>query len=97
MDRESWKEMAPPRRRETAISMKGRLLRLMPHAGKYPTAVKGLSMVRREQAHQIESRFYKPSVSSSGAKRSRIVTREYLYGEKPVHDCRGWMCRAFSR
>lgn len=41
--------------------LKERLLRLMPNAGKYPTAIKGLSMVRREQAHQTESC---PSASS---------------------------------
>ena len=63
--------------------LKERLLRLMPHAGKYPTAIKELSMARREQAHQTESCFYKPSlgVIIQGAKRSRIGTREYLYGE----------------
>ena len=58
--------------------LKERLLHLMPNAGKYPTAIKGLSMVRREQAHQTESCFYRDQgVSLRG---------------KPVHDCRGMPC-----
>lgn len=77
--------------------LKERLLCLMPNAGKYPTAIKGLSMVRREQAHQTESCFYKPSLSViiQGAKRSRIGTRKYLYGE---NQCMiAGVCRACSR
>lgn len=63
--------------------LKEALLRLMPHAGKYPTPIKELWMVRREQPHQTETCFYKPSLSVivQGAKRSRIGTRDYTYGE----------------
>lgn len=63
--------------------LKERLLRLMPHAGKYPTPIKELSMVRRELAHQTENCFYRPSLSViiQGAKRSRVGIREYQYGE----------------
>ena len=74
--------------------LKERLLCLMPNAGKYPTAIKGLSMVRREQAHQTESCFYKPSLSVIIQGGQALPHRDQgvsLRG-KPVHDCRGMPC-----
>jgi len=63
--------------------LKGKLLRWMPGTGRYPTAIEGLTIVRRDEANQPENCFYKPLVAVivQGFKRSIIGSEEYRYGE----------------
>lgn len=63
--------------------LKELLLKWMPEPGKYPTAVGGLSMSRRESDEHVENCFYKPSVGLvvQGSKRSIVGSDEYSYGE----------------
>src|SRR5271157_5009038 len=63
--------------------LKEKLLRWMPGSGDYPTAIEGLTVFRRDKAHQLENCFYKPLVAViiQGFKRSVIGSEEYRYGE----------------
>jgi AraC-like DNA-binding protein len=63
--------------------LKEKLLRWMPEPGRYPTAIEGLTIVRRDEANQPENCFYKPLVAVivQGIKRSVIGSEEYRYGE----------------
>jgi len=63
--------------------LKEKLLRRMPEAGRYPTAVEGLAMSRRHDARELENCIYKPLVAVviQGSKRSVIGSEEYRYGE----------------
>jgi AraC-like DNA-binding protein len=63
--------------------LKEKLLRWMPESGRYPTAIEGLTIVRRDEANQPENCFYKPLVAVivQGFKRSVIGSDEYRYGE----------------
>lgn len=63
--------------------LKNLLLKRMQRPGKYPTAVDGLSMSRRESDDHVENCFYSPSVGLvvQGSKRSIVGSDEYNYGE----------------
>ncbi len=63
--------------------LKEKLLRWMPGSGRYPTAIEGLTIFRRDEANQPENCFYKPLVAVivQGFKRSIIGSEEYRYGE----------------
>jgi AraC-like DNA-binding protein len=66
--------------------LKEKLLRWMPVPGRYPTAIEGLTIVRRDEVNQPENCFHEPLVGIivQGFKRSIIGTEEYSYGE---NDC----------
>jgi AraC-like DNA-binding protein len=66
--------------------LKEKLLRWMPGPGRYPTAVEGLTIVRRDEVNQPENCFHEPLVGVivQGFKRSIIGSEEYRYGE---NDC----------
>ncbi len=63
--------------------LKKKLLRLMPESGRYPTAIKGLSISRRHDAKELQNCVYNPliAVVLQGTKRSVIGSEEYRYGE----------------
>lgn len=63
--------------------LKEELLRWLPKSGRYPTAVKGLSISRHDEPNQSENCFYSPVVGVvvQGFKRSMIGSEEYRYGE----------------
>ena len=63
--------------------LKEKLLRWVPGAGRYPTAIEGLAISRRDGATQSECSFYKPlvAVTVQGSKRSIIGSEEYRYGK----------------
>lgn len=63
--------------------LKEKLLRWTPEPGRYPTAVEGLTIVRRDEVNQPENCFHKPLVGVivQGFKRSIIGSEEYRYGE----------------
>ena len=63
--------------------LKEKLLGWMPGSGRYPTAVEGLTTVRRDEVNQPENCFHKPLVGVivQGLKRSIIGSEEYRYGE----------------
>ncbi|MEN6438969.1 MAG: AraC family transcriptional regulator [Syntrophobacter sp.] len=71
------------RMERTKILLKETLLRWMPGPGRYPTAVEGLTIVRRDEVNQPENCFHKPLVGVivQGFKRSIIGSEEYRYGE----------------
>lgn len=64
--------------------LKETLLPLLPKAGKFPTAIEGFSLIRREVSNHTENCFSKPSVGVivQGNKRSIIGSEEYCYGAK---------------
>ncbi len=66
--------------------LKDKLLRWMDGSGRYPTAVEGLTTVRRDEVNQPENCFHEPLVGVivQGFKRSIIGSEEYSYGE---NDC----------
>jgi AraC-like DNA-binding protein len=63
--------------------LKEKLQRWMPESGRYPTAIEGFTISRRDEANQPETCFYKPLVGVivQGFKRSIIGSEEYRYGE----------------
>lgn len=63
--------------------LKDKLLHWMAQTGRYPTAIDGLAMSRRNESSQTENCFYSPTVGVviQGAKRSLIGNEEYRYGE----------------
>ncbi len=63
--------------------LKEKLLRWMPGPGRHPTAVEGLTIVRRDEVNQPENCFHQPLVGVivQGFKRSIIGSEEYRYGE----------------
>ena len=66
--------------------LKEKLLGWMPLPGRYPTAIEGLTIIRRDSVNQPENCFEKPLVAViiQGFKRSIIGSEEYRYGE---NDC----------
>lgn len=68
---------------KTSSLLKEKLLYCLPEAGKYPTAIDGLHITRRETVNQVENCFGKPSVGIiiQGAKRTIIGSEEYTYGQ----------------
>lgn len=64
--------------------LKKLLLRQMPEAGQYTTAVAGLSLSRRESDALVRNSFYQPSVALivQGSKRCILGKDEYCYGEQ---------------
>lgn len=62
--------------------LKELLLRQMPSAGKYATAVAGLFLSRRDADAPVENCFYRPSVGLvvQGGKRSIVGSEELCYG-----------------
>lgn len=66
--------------------LKEKLLGWMPGPGRYPTAIEGLTIVRRDAVNQPENCFHRPLVGVivQGSKRSIIGSEEYRYGE---NDC----------
>ena len=63
--------------------LKGLLLRHMPDPGKYATAVKGLTLSRRQEINKADSCFGNPSVAAivQGGKCALIGGEEYRYVE----------------
>lgn len=71
---------------KTNALLQSALLRYMPEAGKYPTAVPGLLFARYDQPTYLKNSFYKPllGVILAGSKLSRVGSEEYRYG---VNQC----------
>jgi AraC-like DNA-binding protein len=67
----------------TGNLLKEKLLRWMPETGRYPTAIEGLMISRRDGTTQNECSIYKPlvAVTVQGCKRSIIGSEEYSYGK----------------
>jgi len=63
--------------------LKEKLLRWMPGTGRYPTAIEGLAIFRRDNPTQGENCIYQPLVAVlvQGSKRSIIGSEEYRYGK----------------
>jgi AraC-like DNA-binding protein len=63
--------------------LKEKLLRRLPEPGRYPTAIEGLTITRRNEVNEPENCFYTPTVGMvvQGFKRSMIGNEEYRYGE----------------
>jgi AraC-like DNA-binding protein len=67
----------------TKSLLKEKLVQWMPGSGRYPTAIEGLTIIRRDEVNQPENCFHKPLVGVivQGFKRSIIGSEEYCYGE----------------
>lgn len=63
--------------------LKESMLRWMPKAGDYSTAINNFGIYRRDNTDFMENCFYRPLVSiiTQGFKRSLIGSEEYMYGE----------------
>ncbi len=63
--------------------LKEKLLSRLPEPGRYPTAIKGLTISRRHDAKELQNCVYNPLVAVvvQGSKRSVIGSEEYRYGE----------------
>ncbi len=63
--------------------LKEKLLRWMPGPGRYPTAIQGLEIFRRDEVTKAQSCIYQPMVAVlvQGCKRSIIGSEEYRYGK----------------
>lgn len=59
------------------------MLKWMPEAGDYPTAIDHFGIYRRDKTDASENCFYTPMISiiTQGSKRSLIGSEEYRYGE----------------
>ncbi len=62
--------------------LKEKLLRWMPEPGRYPTAIEGLTIVRRDEVTQPENCFHRSLVGVivQGFKRSVVRSEEYRLG-----------------
>jgi AraC-like DNA-binding protein len=78
MNQENRTELA-----RTSNLLKEKLLRRMPHSGKFTTAIETFMIARRNEPNQLENCFSKPLVGVivQGFKRSVIGSEEYSYGE----------------